>query len=66
MKNKLTNFDWIASNLIVRNLLQNYLNLTKKKAIQKQLLTVQMFFEIGVVKISQYPEETPVLDSVFN
>ena len=38
MKHKLTNFDWIAINLIVHNLLINYLNL-KIASIQKQLLT---------------------------
>ena len=49
MKHKLINFDWIVNNLIVRNLLINYLNLIKE-SIQKQLLTEQMFFEIGVLK----------------
>ena len=38
MKEKLINFDWIVNNLIVHNLLINYLNL-KKESIQKQLLT---------------------------
>ena len=38
MKHKLTNFDWIVINLIVHNLLINYLNL-KIASIQKQLLT---------------------------
>ena len=37
IKYKLLNFDWIANNLIVRNLLINYLNVTKE-SIQKQLL----------------------------
>ena len=49
MKHKLKSFDWIANNLIVRNLLVNYLNLVKE-SIQKQLLTEQMFFETGVLK----------------
>ena len=38
MKEKLINFDWIVNNVIVHNLLINYLNL-KKESIQKQLLT---------------------------
>ena len=46
MKHKFINFYWIVNNLIVRN---NYLSLTKE-SIQKQLLTEQMFFEIGAVK----------------
>ena len=49
MKHKLINFDWIVNNLIVFNLLKNYLNLIKE-SIQKQLLIEQMFFEIGVLK----------------
>ena len=49
MKHKLINFDQIVNNLIVRNLLTNYLNLIKE-SIQKQLLTEQMFFEIGVLE----------------
>ena len=49
MKHKLINFYWIANNLIVRNLLINYLNLIKG-SIQKQLPTEQMFFEVGVLK----------------
>ena len=49
MKHKLINLDQIVNNLIVRNLLINYLNLIKE-SIQKQLLTEQMFFEIGVLE----------------
>ena len=49
MKRKLTNFDLVISNLIFRNLLTNYLNLTKEQ-IQKQQLTEQMFFEIGALE----------------
>ena len=45
VKYKLINFDWIVNNFIVPKLLINYLNLIKE-SIKKQLLTVQMFFEI--------------------
>ena len=38
MKHKFINFDSILNNLIVDNLLINYLNL-EKESIQKQLLT---------------------------
>ena len=38
MKYKLINFDWIVNNLIVGNLLINYLNLIEE-SLQKQLLT---------------------------
>ena len=38
MKPKLINFDWAINNLIVHNLLINYLNLIKE-LVQKQLLT---------------------------
>ena len=48
-KHKLINFDWIVNNLIVHNLLINYLNLIKE-SIQKQLLTDQIFFDIGVLR----------------
>ena len=49
MKYRLINFDWIVNNLIVRNLLMNYLNLIKE-SMQKQLLTEQIFFKIDVLK----------------
>ena len=49
MKRKFINFDLIANNLIVHNLLINYLDLIKE-SIQKQLLSEKMFFEIGVLK----------------
>ena len=49
MKHKLIKFDQIVYNLIVRNLLINYLNFIKE-SIQKQLLTEQMFFEIVVLE----------------
>ena len=64
MKHNLINFDWIVNNLIVHNLLKNYLNLIKE-SIQRQLLIGvlylfgkirssrwQMFFKIGVHKNS--------------
>ena len=38
MKHKLINFDWIVNNLILHDLLINYLILIKE-SIQKQLLT---------------------------
>ena len=38
MKHKLINLDWIVNNLIVHNLLIDYLNLIKE-SIQKQLVT---------------------------
>ena len=63
---KLINFSWIINNLIVHNLLIDYLNLMNK-SIQKQLLTGvllvvltnqkqpwQMFFKIGVLKNSLF------------
>ena len=59
MKHKLINFHWIVNNLIVRNLLITYLNLIKESG-QKQLLTEQMLFEVGVQR------KTPVLQSVFD
>ena len=49
MIHKLINFHRIVNNLVICNLLINYLNLIKE-SIQKQLLTEQMFFEIGVLK----------------
>ena len=58
-KHKLINFHWIVNNLIVRNLLITYLNLIKESG-QKQLLTEQMLFEVGVQR------KTPVLQSVFD
>ena len=47
MKDKLIKFDWIVNNLIVHNLLKNYLNLQGefmqlnliRDSMQKQLLT---------------------------
>ena len=47
------------NNLIVCNLVINYLNLIKD-SIQEQLLTKQFLFEIGVLK------KAPVLESVLN
>ena len=38
MKHKLINFDWIVNDLIVHNLLINYLSLIKE-SIEKQMLT---------------------------
>ena len=64
MKHKLINFNLILNNLIVRNLLINYLNLIKE-SILKQLLTEQMFFEIVVLKNSQYSEENAWVGDCF-
>ena len=58
-KHKLINFHWIVTHLIVCNLLITYLNLIKESG-QKQLLTEQMLFEIGVQR------KTPVLQSDFD
>ena len=66
MKHKLINFDWIVSNLIVCNLLINYLNLIKE-SIKKQLLSKKMFFEIDVLKnFCNIQRKTPVLECASN
>ena len=84
IKHKLISFDWIFyvillchNNLIVPNLLINYLNLMKEP-IQKQLLIsilqnshlrsscLQMFFKIAVHNILKYSQKIPVSESHFN
>ena len=60
MKHNLINFDWIVNNLIIHNLLINYLNLIKE-SIQNQLLTVVLW----LLKILQCSEENSCVVASF-